>query len=202
MLLLNLTAQAGPGTQVRTVLSSILRHPFRMIVLQWNFKAALLSACCRGALFLLAAGRHHHAATLEAVLIEAIYSAMAAGVLGALAQSLRSAQPTWQAEMLLFLVFPFSSQFLEFTVHALFGTAVFRAGLFASAALTGLSALFNLFAMRRGALLIGKEGRRFTDDLCSLPGLALAFVLAVPANLAQLLARLWRFSLAAPQDQE
>ena len=200
MPLRKLSTQENPA--VGTVLASIVRYPFRTIALQWNFKAAILSALFRGAVFLVAIGRSHRAGSLEAVLVEVSYASIMAGIVGALTQSLRSAQPAWMAETLLFLVFPLSFQLLECAVHALFGTAVFRAGLFASAALTGLSALFHLFVMRRGALLIGQEGKTFAEDLWSLPGLALAFVLEAPQNLAQFIVRLWPFPLAGARNQQ
>ena len=81
-------------------------------------------------------------------------------------------------------------QGLEFAVHTVLGTTAFRSGLFASAAVTGLSALFNLFAMRRGALLVGGESNPFSKDLCDLPRLALQFLLAIPVNVARFFAEL------------
>jgi hypothetical protein len=192
--------QERSSADVGTVLAIVLRHPVRMLGLRWNFKTATLSALCRGAVFLAAVCRSHHAGRVEAVLLEALYFAVASGIFGALAQSLRSARPAWITEILLFLVVPVLLQSLEFAVHMLFGTATFRAGLFASAALTALSAAFNLYAMRRGALLIGREGKTFGNDICSLPGLALKFLLAMPASLARFLLRL--FPLPASGNQK
>jgi hypothetical protein len=173
-----------------------------MLGLRWNFKTAALSALFRGAVFLAAIYRSHHAGRVEAVLLEVTYGAIAAGIYGALVQSMRSARPAWMVETVLFLVVPLLLQLFELATHALFGTAVFRVGLFASAVLTGVSALFNLYAMRRGALLIGKEGKSLVGDLCSLPALALGFVLAAPVNAAQFIARVFPFSLFAPGRQK
>ncbi len=194
--------QRGPTTDVRVVLASILRHPFRMLGLRWNFKTAALSALFRGTVFLAAICRSQHAGRVEAVLLEATYGAVAAGIFGALVQSLRSAKPTWMAETVLFLVVPLLLQLLDFATHALFGTAVFRVGLFASAVLTGVSALFSLYAMRRGVLLIGKEGKTIGGDLCSLPALALGFVLAAPVNAAHFIVRVFPFPLFASGKQK
>ncbi len=177
------------GADVWFVLRSILHHPLRMIAL-WNVKTAVLSAAFRGIIFLVAVSRSHHFGRSEAVFIEVFYGAVTGGVFGTLAQSLRSAQPAWIAESLLFLVVPVLFQGLELAAHTVFGTTYFRSGLFASAAVTGLSALFNLFAMRRGALLMGGESNPFSKDLCDLPRLALQFLLAIPVNVARFFAEL------------
>ena len=64
--------------------------------------------------------------------------------------------------------------------------------------MTGLSALFNLFAMRRGALLMGGESNPFSKDLCDLPRLALQFLLTIPVNVAPVSPEL-RSSFSSPE---
>ncbi len=184
----------SPGADVWFVLGFILHHPLRTIA-RWNVKTAVLSAAFRGIVFMAAISRSHHFGRSEAVFVEVFYGAVTGGVFGTLAQLLRSARPAWIVETLLFLVVPVSFQALEFAVHTVLGTAAFRSGLFASAAVTGLSALFNLFAMRRGALLVGGESKPFSKDLCDLPMLALRFLLAIPTNVVQFLAELRSFFL-------
>jgi hypothetical protein len=43
-----------------------------------------------------------------------------------------------------------------------------------------LSGLFNLFAMRRGVLIVGPGRRSITEDLRRIPGVIAAFLMAVP----------------------
>jgi hypothetical protein len=56
-----------------------------------------------------------------------------------------------------------------------------------SVVFTTLSTLFNLYAMRRGALLVGGQGRGFGSDLRALPGLIGGFLVAGPKALLRLM---------------
>jgi len=174
---------AGPGVEVWEALGSLVRHPLRLIVLQWNRKSAILSAICRGTLFFIASLKAHTLGRTEAVLVEAIYAAGAAGLFGAVAQALRYAQPAWIAELFVAIVIPVLFQTLEVFAHLVMGTGSFHAGLIASAAFTGLSATFNLFVMRRGVLLVGAEGKPLAQDLLDLPRLTLLFIASIPVSL-------------------
>lgn len=181
----DLPVRAGCGGRKPAPLA---RHLFRVVGKGWNFKTAILSASCRGLLFLAATAlsRSHHPGRLGAALLETCYAAVAAGIFGSLIQRLRSLRPPWVAGVLVCPVIPLIFQSLELGVHALLGTAVFRAGLIASAGMTCVSALFNLYVMRRGALIVGKEGCSFRSDLLALPRLAVQFLLAAPASAARL----------------
>ena len=159
-------------------LLALLRHPWRSVVLRWNGKAALLSALFRGIVFLAASIKSHHAGRWSAVLAEALFGAVCAGFFGTLTQALRFADPQWAAELLLAGIFPILFQVADFCLHAALGTQVFRIGMIASAVFTALSAAFNLYIMRRGTLLVGEEGNRFTQDLSALPRLAFLFVVS------------------------
>ena len=52
---------------------------------------------------------------------------------------------------------------------------------------TVLSTLFHLYAMRRGVLIVGSEGRSFAADFRAMPRIVARFVAAAPIAL-------WRFS--------
>lgn len=169
-------------------LLTLLRHPWRCVVLRWNGKAALLSAICRGIVFLIASIRSHHAGRFSGVLVEALFGAVCAGFFGTLTQTLRFADPEWFAELLLAGIYPLLFQLCDLFFHAALGTQVFRIGMIASAVFTALSAAFNLYIMRRGTLLVGKDGNSFAHDLSALPRLALLFVASGAVNV-------WRFIL-------
>jgi hypothetical protein len=170
-------------------LLALLRHPWRCVVLRWNGKAALLSALFRGLVFLAASIKSHHAGRWSAVLEEALFGAVCAGFFGTLTQALRFADPQWVAALLLAGILPLLFQVGDFCFHAALGTQVFRSGMIASAVFTALSAAFNLYIMRRGTLLVGKEGNRFTQDLSALPRLAFLFVVSGAVAVAGLFKR-------------
>lgn len=138
----------------------------------------MLSAIFRGVIFLIASIKSHHAGRTSGVFAEALFGAVCAGFFGALTQALRFAQPGWLAVLLLAGVFPLAFQLGDFTFHAALGTQVFRIGMIASAVFTVLSSAFNLYIMRRGTLLVGKEGTPFSRDISELPRLALMFVVS------------------------
>lgn len=180
-------AQAAPcRVPVGRALRTLLRDPWRRIVLRWNAKAALLSAIFRGGVFLVSSLGSHHAGRGSGVLAEALFGALSAGFFGTLTQSLRFAEPQWAAEWLLAGVFPLLFQIGDYSFHAALGTQVFLAGMISSAVFTVFSAAFNLYIMRRGTLLVGAEGRSFAEDLCTLPGLALLFVVSAVRNTRRL----------------
>ena len=53
------------------------------------------------------------------------------------------------------------------------------ASIAASVAFTSLSTAFNLFAMRRGALIVGADSGSLWKDLQSMPAILVAFIRAV-----------------------
>lgn len=160
---------------VACCLGQLLHDPLDLLR-RWNAKAAVLSAIFRGAIFLLAAAHSPVAGRAVAALAEAVYGAVNAGFCGTLTQALRAARPRWLAIVLLAAVFPLFFQAGELGWHRLLGQHAAHASLLASAGFTALSALFNLYVMRRGALLVGAEGQPFLHDLCRLPRLAVSFV--------------------------
>ena len=120
---------------------------------------------------------------------EALFGAVCAGFFGTLTQALRFAEPAVgrrvTARRYLSLLF----QVADFCFHAALGTQVFRTGMIVSAVVTAFSAAFNLYIMRRGTLIVGEEGNRFTQDLSALPRLALLFMVSGAVAIAGLFKR-------------
>jgi hypothetical protein len=69
---------------------------------------------------------------------------------------------------------------VEFTVHWLAGTPVLAPSIAASVALSALSTLFNLFAMRQGVLVVTVPARSLWDDVRRLPLLYVRFAIEMP----------------------
>jgi hypothetical protein len=162
------------------VLLDLALHPgkvFRM----WNWKSAALSIILRGPIFLIASARRGWEVAAAALLTEAVFCAVTAGFYGTLVQAVRNARPKWATGLLITLVMPAGFQGLEYGMHWLRGTPHLKGAEIASVVVSALSALFNWYAMRRGALLVGGEGGNFGGDLRRMPRLLLTFV-ASPAR--------------------
>lgn len=160
-------------------LLDLLRCPQRILFL-WNWKAAELSIILRGPIFLGVAIRHGIGATLSAVLTECVFCAVTAGFYGAIVQTLREAEPEWLTIVFVTFLLPAIFQVLEYGLHRFRGTPHLRIAEIISIIVSGLSALFNWYAMRRGALLVGGEGTSFGSDLRRLPGLIIRFLITLP----------------------
>ena len=66
-------------------------------------------------------------------------------------QAVRNARPKWVTGLLITVLIPAGFQGLEYGMHWLRGTPHLRAAEIASVIMSALSALFNWYAMRRGA---------------------------------------------------
>lgn len=175
-------ADGAAGTSFFIALGSLLRCPQRVLFL-WNWKSAGLSIILRVPIFLAAAIQRGFVTSVSTVLTECLFCVTTAGFYGAIVQNLRDAEPEWLALLFLTVVLPGIFQIFEFLLHRLRGTPHLRAAEAVSLVASGISALFNWYAMRRGALLVGGEGDRFAVDLRRLPRLLISFMVAPVAWL-------------------
>jgi len=136
---------------------------------------------------------------MGAMCTESIFCAVSAGFYGAVVQSLKDGTPQWLTGVLLALLIPLFFQGIEYLLHWFRGTPHLRSAEMVSLFISGLSALFNWYAMRRGTLLVGGEGASFGKDLGRLPRLIFGFLAVLPRKVAstakrrsfQLLTGLW-----------
>jgi hypothetical protein len=70
------------------------------------------------------------------------------------------------------------SEYLEWLVHWSRGTPELAASIGVSIAFTTFSTAFNLFAMRRGVLVVGAGSQSLLDDLRRMPRLMFSFIVA------------------------
>jgi hypothetical protein len=161
---------------VGEVLARLARHPVELLFSRWNWKSALWSALWRGAIFLAANRRAGWQAASAAVMAEAAYRAFVSGVHGAFAQALRHATPWWLSAAVIVFLLPAALQLLEFIIHWAGGTPHLLASVLWSTAFTAVSSLFNWYAMRRGVMLVGEEGRPLADDVRAFPRVVAAFL--------------------------
>jgi hypothetical protein len=163
-----------------SVLVELGAHPVRTIVLRWNWKSAACSATTRGLVFFAVNLGAGPVAGARALLTEFCLRGATAGFYGAITQALSTAAPVWAGSVAALVILPTIAHSAEFVVHHLAGTARLGQSVGASVVFTAVTTLFNTFAMRRGVLVVGADGRSFIDDLRALPGTVLAFVAVVP----------------------
>jgi len=169
--------------RLKDLLFRLLCRP-QQLVLLWNWKAAVLSATLRGPIYFTAALQKGWSVALVTLLLEASFCALGVGLYNALVQMLKDAEPQWLTVTLLAVVFPGSLQSLEYLMHWLRGTPHLRIASIISLGASGISTLFNWYAMRRGVMLVGAEGRGFFADLRQMPMVFLRFILALPQWIA------------------
>jgi len=159
---------------------SLLRHPFENLVCRWNWKSAVLSALTRGGLFFFANLRAGVSAAVAAMLVEAVFYITVAGFYGSATEAFRRARPAWLATVVMMVVMPAINHTLEFALHWSHGTKKLTTSIIASVALSMVSAVFNLFAMQRGAFIVGAERQSLLDDFRQLPRIIFEFLTYVP----------------------
>ena len=158
----------------------IVSSPLRTLIPPWSWKAALISALLRAGAFFssnLKSGTHE---AVRAMVIEAAYAILTAGLIGAVSQRLRAAKPAWATAGLICLALPGLMILAQFGVHRLAHTPHVGAGMLVSFGGSALAAAFSLFAMRRGCLLGGNDSTSIRHDIEALPRITLEFVLNLP----------------------
>lgn len=161
---------------VGQVLIGLARHPVERLVWRWNWKSAVLSSAFRAALFFSANLSAGLDAALAAMVTELVFRGVTAGFYGGLTQSFRHAAPQWLASLTVMVLLPISTHVTEFLVHWARGTEELAASLTVSVIFTIVSTLFNLFAMRRGVLIVGEGRGSLLGDLRQIPRLVVLFV--------------------------
>ena len=167
-----------PGLTVGAVVMLVARHPWRYVGRWWNYKSAAMSSLFRAVLFFvvnLAAGFD---AALGAMAAEFVFRFATAGFYGALTQAFRRVEPERAATFAAMVVLPLVGHSLELLVHWSRGTPRLAESIMASLALTEFSTAFNLYAMRRGALIVGEGSRSLWQDLSHMPALFTSFLVS------------------------
>jgi hypothetical protein len=181
---------------VGQVFWGIWRDPYEYLIRRWNWKSVIFSPGLRAIIFLCVNARAGWRAALGAALVELLYRTPTAGIYGALTQAFRKAEPAWAASVTVMILLPLVSHSIEFLVHYLHGTPQLGPSLIAFVCFTALSTLFNLFAMRRGVLVVGRAESGLAADMQQIPGTILAFIIAGPIALYKGIC--WLFASLAP----
>ena len=176
------------------VLRSLIGHPVQ-IVTRWNWKSALLGSVLRASFYygVYQFSREDWKVILAAVSVEFGFRFFTSGISGAIVQSFRRATPAWLALLVVTISLPIFSHTVEFITHYaqeryfsnVFPPSQNNARIYAftlSVLFSALSAMFNLFAMRHGVLLVGagKETKSLWSDLKTIPFLVIEFLTYLP----------------------
>ncbi len=186
---------------VSDIFRSLVQHPAQLIT-RWNWKAALLGALLRASFYFTVykVSRESWLVTLSAVLVEFSFRFFTSGISGALIQSFRRATPAWLATLIISISLPVFSHTIEFVTHytqEIYFSSIFppsennsRTIAFAVSVLFSvLSAMFNIFIMRHGVLLVGagSESQTLWEDMKKIPLLILEFMAFLPLQMLNFL---------------
>ena len=156
--------------RVVDVFRYLVRHPVEMLIWRWNWKAAMFSGVLRSMIYLFTHLKEGWRAALGAMSVEFIFRVIVSGASGSLVQAFHNAAPVWLATLCVMIMLPAFSHTIEFTLHTLNGDVNKGKAIIISITFSIVSAIFNLFAMRRNALLV-KDARAESlgQDLIKLP---------------------------------
>ncbi len=166
---------------VLDVLHQLRARPGQLLIREWNWKSAAFSSTLRAAIFFGVNFTAGWRAATGAMAAEFLYRALTAGFYGAVTQAFRRAEPAWAAGFVVMLLLPMTSHSLELAVHLLRSTPKIVSSFIASVCFTAVSTLFNLYAMRRGALVVGSGTASAVADLKRMPVLICGFIASGPA---------------------
>ena len=172
-----------PRQSLKTVFLHLLRHPIDTLVLRWNWKAAVLSAMLRAPIFFFTYlfKKDGLKLAIGAAIAQSAFRFIFGGVNGAIIQSFSKVEPPWHAVLTVPLVLATISHVIEFGVQTVYdnqnGVTGKGRAIAVSVLVSAISAVFNLFAMRRGALLVKDESQQsIWRDLKRMPWFALEFL--------------------------
>jgi hypothetical protein len=157
--------------------TELVRHPVRYVILRWNWKSALMSAIVRALLFFAANVGAGPWQASRASVVEFALRVPLVGTLASVTQLFRLADPAWATALVAMAVLPLVAHAVELMTHTIAGTPRLRTSLLASVTMSAVATTFNLFAMRRGTLLVGDDARSLVADVKDLPRLIRLFVM-------------------------
>jgi hypothetical protein len=169
----------------------------RLFIRYWNYKGAVLSGFLRAPIFLITylVGKEALTLAIAAALVQFVFRFFFAGVGGALIQAFRKVEPAWKALLAILLLIPAISHFFEFILQAAFAQITNTQNLTHHAILRSvtvsiISALFTLFAMRRGIMIVGEsESKSLISDISRLPVVIFHFIAFIPNEIYFMLRR-------------
>jgi hypothetical protein len=177
------SGNGSPRTTVGKALLQVLSNPFYYFIQHWNWKSAMFGAINRGTIFLVATMKRGRVEMSVAVLVEILFTCATAGIYAAFTQAMRFAEPEWLGTCVVALVIPGALYGADYFAHVWTGMHNVSPAVGFATGLSVVSTLFNLFIMRRGALVVGEGSQPLWRDLIRIPGLIVQFLIAGPVWL-------------------
>ncbi len=176
--------------------ASIWNNP-RRIFTNWNYKAALLSGMLRAPIFFgtYLLEKESLKIALGAASAQFVYRFLFAGIFGSLIQAFRRVEPAWKSIVTIMLVIPALSHVIEFLVQHSYAYFTSTTGhtekaIIGSICVSIISALFNLFAMRRDVMIVGEaESKTIWGDIKHIPIVAFEFIAFIPMKVTKMMRR-------------
>lgn len=186
---------------VGDVFRNLAHHPLQLIT-RWNWKSAFLAAIVRSSFYFTVykASKESWAVTLTAVGVELAFRFLTTGVAGAVVQSFRRATPEWVATVIISISLPTITHLIEYFTH--FVQEKYYSDIFAasensarqktfaiSVLFSVVSAMFNLYLMRHGVLLVGagEETQTLRNDFKKIPFMISEFIKILPLLIIRLI---------------
>lgn len=190
------TSPAAPAHTISEAWLILARDP-SLFIKYWNYKGAILSGVLRAPIFLATylIGKETLRLAIGAAAVQFIFRFFFAGISGALVQTFRRVEPPWKALFSILMLVPLVSHVLEFLLQGGFGyltgtTARTDEAILRSISVSIVSALFTLFAMRRGVMIVGEsESKTLLSDISKLPVVAFHFIAFIPNEISAMLRR-------------
>ncbi len=148
---------------VSDALLAVVRDPVGTLVRKWNWKCALFSSLTRSWIF--------------------FFANLTAGwraADGALTQNFREVEPPWLGALAVMILLPLTSHSLELLVHWMRHTPKLFTSIVSSVIFTIISTLFNWYAMKKGAMVVGEGGNTIGRDMRAMPKIIGSFLAAPP----------------------
>jgi hypothetical protein len=170
------------------VLKYLFTSPIHAVILRWNWKAAFLSALLRSPIFFAAYRKEGIALAIGAAGAQFLFRTIFGGMNGAIIQSFSKVEPAWHALLTVPLILATFSHIVEYIVQTIYdrytGTTSAGKAITVSVIISVISAVFNLFAMRRGALLVKDEQQQsLLKDFASFPRITVEFIFFAPQKV-------------------
>jgi hypothetical protein len=158
----------SPGDSIGAAFFRVLRDPWTLFVVKFNWKAAFLSAAFRGVLFAVVV-IPRGAGAARGAWIEIVFRLLLGGCWGSLMQAFRRARPAWLAGALVAIVLPASAHTLEYALLKAGQATHILTGMIVSVICTVGSGLVNFGLMRRGLIITGEGSATLGADFRGLP---------------------------------
>ena len=163
--------------RVVDVFRYLVRHPVEMLVWRWNWKSGLMSGIVRSMIYLITHYKQGWRAAAAAMSVEFTFRIIVSGASGSLVQAFHRATPVWLATLCVMILLPAISHMIEFTLHTMNGDKNKGKAIIISVCFSIVSAVFNLFAMRRNTLLVKDDNQQsFWRDMAQMPAIVGEFM--------------------------